>query len=156
MIPTHTWAVVTTPSSSGYRNTSRTWRRNSGSSSRKSTPWWASDTSPGIGTWPPPISPASEMVWWGARHGRIMTHAVCAAVKAATRWMRVVSIASARVIAGAASTCPPQWRQAGGDYGPEPLGALQPSIGISKMVVTVSAEARLNMMNQPCTSASSS
>jgi hypothetical protein len=30
-----------------------------------------SDTSPGIGTWPPPISPASEMVWWGARHGRV-------------------------------------------------------------------------------------
>jgi hypothetical protein len=26
----------------------------------KRTPW-ASDTSPGIGTWPPPISPASEM-----------------------------------------------------------------------------------------------
>jgi hypothetical protein len=27
--------------------------------------------SPGIGTWPPPISPTSEMVWWGAtRAGR--------------------------------------------------------------------------------------
>jgi hypothetical protein len=54
--------ILVRPSSSGWRNTSRTWRRNSGSSSRKSTPWWASDTSPGIGTWPPPISPASEMV----------------------------------------------------------------------------------------------
>jgi hypothetical protein len=32
--------------------------------------------SPGIGTWPPPISPASEMVWWGARHGRVVTYAV--------------------------------------------------------------------------------
>ena len=48
--------------SSGCHNTSRTWRRNSGSSSRKSTPWCASDTSPGIGMWPPPISPASKMV----------------------------------------------------------------------------------------------
>jgi hypothetical protein len=26
----------------------------------------ASDTSPGIGTWPPPIRPASERGWWGA------------------------------------------------------------------------------------------
>jgi hypothetical protein len=43
-----------------------------GQSSRKSTPLWASDTSPGIGTWPPPISPASEMVGWGGatRAGR--------------------------------------------------------------------------------------
>src|SRR5215218_5705359 len=45
-------AIVTTPSSSGWRKTSRTWRRNSGNSSRKSTPWWASDTSPSIGPWP--------------------------------------------------------------------------------------------------------
>jgi Lipopolysaccharide-assembly len=40
----------------------RTWRRNSGHSSRKSTPWCASDTSPGSGTCLPPISPTSEMV----------------------------------------------------------------------------------------------
>jgi hypothetical protein len=38
--------------SSGWRKTSRTWRRNSGHASKKSTPLWASDTSPGIGTWP--------------------------------------------------------------------------------------------------------
>jgi hypothetical protein len=36
--------------SRGLRETSTTWRRNSGSSSRKRIPWWASDTSPGIGT----------------------------------------------------------------------------------------------------------
>jgi hypothetical protein len=36
------------------------------------------------GTRPPPISPASEMVWWGARHGRVVTHAVQAPVKPAT------------------------------------------------------------------------
>jgi hypothetical protein len=28
----------------------------------KSTPWWESETSPGLGLDPPPISPASEMV----------------------------------------------------------------------------------------------
>jgi hypothetical protein len=52
------------------------------------------------GTWPPPISPASEMVWWGARHGRVVTHAVRSPVSRATRWIRVVSMALARVIAG--------------------------------------------------------
>ena len=30
--------------------------------SRQSTPWCASDTSPGSGTWPPPIRPTSESV----------------------------------------------------------------------------------------------
>ncbi len=55
--------MVTIPSSSGCRNTSSALRWNSGSSSRKSTPLWASDTSPGRGMVPPPISPASEMVW---------------------------------------------------------------------------------------------
>jgi hypothetical protein len=70
--------IYMTPSSSGWRKTSRTWRRNSGNSSRQSTPWWASDTSPGIGTWPPPISPASEMVWWAraTRAGRDQRRAV--------------------------------------------------------------------------------
>ena len=78
----------------------KTWRRHAGRASRKRTPWCASDTSPGIGTWPPPISPASEMVWWGARHGRVVTNAVRSPVRPATRWIRVVSRASARVIAG--------------------------------------------------------
>ncbi len=59
-------------------------------------PWWASDPAPGIGTWPPPISPTSAMGWWGARHGRVVTTAVRRPVRPATRWMRVVSMASAR------------------------------------------------------------
>jgi hypothetical protein len=63
------------PSSSGWRRTSRTWRRHSGRSSRKSTPLWASDTSPGSGTCPPPISPTSEIVWCGARNGRVVSRA---------------------------------------------------------------------------------
>jgi hypothetical protein len=61
MIPANTLVIVTTPSSSGRHSTSSTWRRNSGSSSKKRTPWCARDTSPGIGTWPPLISPTSEM-----------------------------------------------------------------------------------------------
>src|SRR5215813_6021786 len=48
--------------SSGWRKTSSPWRRHFGSSSRQTTPWCASDTSPGIGTWPPPTSPTSEIV----------------------------------------------------------------------------------------------
>jgi hypothetical protein len=58
--------IYMTPSSSGCRKTSRTWRRHSGRASRKSTPLWASDTSPGVGTCPPPINPASERAWCGA------------------------------------------------------------------------------------------
>jgi hypothetical protein len=33
----------------------------------------------------PPISPASEMVWWGARHGRVVTNAVRSPVRP-TMW----------------------------------------------------------------------
>jgi hypothetical protein len=58
--------------------------------------WCPSDRLPGIGMWPPPISPASEMVWWGARNGRVVTKAVRSPVRPATRWIRVVSRASAR------------------------------------------------------------
>jgi hypothetical protein len=67
---------------------------------QKRIPWCARDTSPGIGTWPPPISPASEMVWWGARNGRVVTKAMRSPVRSARLWIRVVSMASARVIAG--------------------------------------------------------
>jgi hypothetical protein len=62
-----------TLSSSGWRGPSSTWRVHSGSSSNKSAPWCARDTSPGIGTWPPPIRPTSERVWWGARQGSAVT-----------------------------------------------------------------------------------
>jgi len=62
--------MVTLPSSRGWRRTSRTFFLNSGSSSRKSTPLWERLTSPGLGICPPPMSPASEMVWWGERKGR--------------------------------------------------------------------------------------
>ena len=46
-----------------------------------------------------PFRPTSELVCWGARNGRVVTHAVRSPVRSATRWIRVVSMASARVIA---------------------------------------------------------
>jgi hypothetical protein len=79
--------VHRTPYSRGWRSLSRTWRRHAGRASSQRTPWCARDPSPGSGTWPPPIKPAPEIVWWGARNGRV-------------RWMRVVSLASARGVAG--------------------------------------------------------
>jgi hypothetical protein len=36
--------------SRGWRSPARTWRRHAGRASKKSIPWWASDTSPGMGT----------------------------------------------------------------------------------------------------------
>ena len=68
-------AIVTRPSSSGWRRTSRLLRLNSGSSSRNRTPWWAMLISPGWGTCPPPTIPASEIVWWGLRNGRVESSA---------------------------------------------------------------------------------
>ena len=50
-------AIVTVPSSSGWRSTSSVWRLNSGNSSRNSTPLWASEISPGEGVEPPPTRP---------------------------------------------------------------------------------------------------
>jgi hypothetical protein len=49
---------------------------------------------------PPPISPTSEMVWCGARNGRVVMRAVRAPVRSATPGMRVVSMASAKVMSG--------------------------------------------------------
>ena len=54
--------MVTLPSSIGWRSTSITWRENSGSSSKKSTPLWAREISPGLGEVPPPESPAADTV----------------------------------------------------------------------------------------------
>jgi len=49
----------------GCRRTSSTFLLNSGISSRNSTPLWAMLTSPGLGTWPPPIKATSDIVWCG-------------------------------------------------------------------------------------------
>jgi hypothetical protein len=63
--------IVTVPSSSGCLSTSSVRRLNSGSSSKKSTPLCANEISPGIGIDRPPMRPASEIVWCGARKGRV-------------------------------------------------------------------------------------
>ena len=93
-------AMVTWPSSSGWRITSSTLRGNSGSSSRNSTPLCESETSPGRGMIPPPISPASEIVWCGARNGRVLTNPAAASSTPATLWILVVSSASSNVSGG--------------------------------------------------------
>ena len=54
-------AIVTRPSSSGWRSTSSTRRSNSGISSRNSTPLCASEISPGRGMAPPPTSATFEI-----------------------------------------------------------------------------------------------
>ena len=93
-------AMVTLPSSKGCRITSSTLRGNSGSSSRNKTPLCESETSPGRGMMPPPISPASEIVWCGERNGRTLTSPAAASSTPATLWILVVSSASSKVSGG--------------------------------------------------------
>ena len=79
--------IVTWPSSSGWRITSRADRLNSGSSSRKRTPLWAREISPGPGMVPPPSRPTSEMVWCGERKGRQRKGSPSVRVRPAAEWM---------------------------------------------------------------------
>ena len=92
--------MVTTLSSMGCRRTSRTLWPNSGSSSKKSTPRWLSEISPGLGMRPPPTRPACEIVWWGARKGREVTSGVSLGSMPATLYTFVVSSASSGVSGG--------------------------------------------------------
>lgn len=88
------------PSSSGWRMTSSVSRRNSGSSSRNSTPRWASEISPGRGVEPPPVRPGAEIVWCGLRKGRRRTSGDSGVSRPMTEWICVTSSASSRVISG--------------------------------------------------------
>ena len=92
--------MVTTPSSMGWRSTSRAARANSGSSSKNSTPLWAKEISPGRGTGPPPASPAVEMVWWGARKGLARSREAPSGSSPAMEWILVTSSASWKVMSG--------------------------------------------------------
>ena len=96
------WArlMVMCPSSMGPRRVSSTFFLNSGSSSRKSTPFWAREASPGRGMAPPPTIPASLMVWCGARKGRSVTRERPAPSFPSTLHTWLVSIASLRVSRG--------------------------------------------------------
>ena len=53
-------AIATSPVSIGWRRLSSACGWNSGNSSRNSTPWWASEISPGLAWMPPPTSAAIE------------------------------------------------------------------------------------------------
>ena len=92
--------TVTSPSSSGWRRTSSTSLRNSGSSSRNSTPLCARLISPGRGEVPPPESPAADTVWCGARNGRMETIGCSRLVSPATEYISVDCIISPRLISG--------------------------------------------------------
>src|SRR5438034_290750 len=92
-------ATVMRRASSGWRSGSRTFRRNSGSSSMKRTPRCASVTSPGRIGAPPPRSAASEIVQCGARTGRALTSGRPSR-SPATEWIAVTSIASSSVSPG--------------------------------------------------------
>ena len=69
--------MVTRPSSSGCRIVSSTLRLNSGNSSRNSTPWCASEISPGVGLMLPPSKPgvAGGVMRRAKRTARHQTHA---------------------------------------------------------------------------------
>src|SRR5258706_2640677 len=83
--------MVMRPDSSGSRSTSSTRRSYSGSSSRKSTPWCASEISPGRGGEPPPTRAMGEGGWGGERKGGMPR-----------RWGRKTRVA--RLCTGAASS----------------------------------------------------
>src|SRR5437763_1058151 len=92
--------MVTLPSSNGCRSTSRLRRLNSGSSSRKRTPWCARLISPGAGVLPPPTMPASLMVWCGERNGRVASSGSSALRRPMALQMRVGSRLSGGVEGG--------------------------------------------------------
>ena len=91
--------ITTRPDSSGWRSPCRTEGLNSASSSRNSTPLWASDISPGRGGDPPPMSPALLAEWWGLRKGRTPLKAGVGS-SPATEWMSAVWNASSSLKGG--------------------------------------------------------
>jgi hypothetical protein len=90
--------MVMRPDSSGSRSTSSTRRSNSGSSSRNSTPLWASEISPGRGGLPPPTGPRRWRCGAGAK--RAPTPVLDVESAAGQQRTAAVSRASASDIAG--------------------------------------------------------
>src|SRR3989344_1466505 len=92
------WAreIVTVFSSKGCLRFSRTSRENSGNSSRKRTPLWAREISPGLGQAPPPTRATPEAVWCGDRKGLCDRNDRSFFKSPATLQILVTSIASSR------------------------------------------------------------
>ena len=61
---------------------------------------WASEISPGLGTVPPPESPAGEMVWCGERNGLAFTSETPLGSFPEMEYIFVVSSDSSKVISG--------------------------------------------------------
>ncbi|KAF1021333.1 MAG: hypothetical protein GAK30_01954 [Paracidovorax wautersii] len=103
------------PFSSGSRRASSAERGNSGSSSRNSTPLWASETSPGRGGLPPPTMATALAVWCGPAVGRCAQR--CGEKRPARLATAALSSASSVVMGGST----PAKRWASSDL-PEPGG----------------------------------
>ena len=85
--------TMTRPDSIGWRRVSSACRDHSASSSRKSTPLCASETSPGRGLPPPPISATALARWCGLLYGRCRQRERSRPWPL-TEWMAAVSSAS--------------------------------------------------------------
>src|ERR1035441_3666945 len=132
-------AMLSDPSSSGWRSISRTSRGNSGNSSRKRMPFCARLASPGRGMpAPPPIRPASEMVWWGERKGRSWRSPAPGPRVPAMLWTLVVSMASSKVSGGRMPA-----RRLASMVLPEPGGPIMRTFGAILRPVEHAAEGRL-------------
>ena len=92
--------IVILPSSKGWRRDSVTRRLNSGSSSKNKTPLLARETSPGIGILPPPAKAGADIVWCGARKGRVVMRETSFGKSPEIECTFVVSIDSSKVISG--------------------------------------------------------
>ena len=90
-------AMVISPLSSGWRSASMTSVRNSGNSSRNSTPQCARLTSPGrTRPVPPPSRLALLASWWGAKNGGRVSRSSPGSSAPASEWIAVSSSDSSR------------------------------------------------------------
>jgi hypothetical protein len=118
--------MVIVPVSSGSRSASSAARGNSGNSSRNSTPWCASEISPGRGGEPPPTSATALAVWCGAQVGRCASSAPARSARPGWRPRRSPaprrrsSPAAGRQSAAPASTCPNPARPSSAGCGRRP------------------------------------
>jgi len=95
-----TLETVTLPSSKGCLRDSMAFLLNSGNSSRKRTPLWAREISPGCGMDPPPTRADSEALVSGFLKGLLVIIGIFSSRRPATLYMRVISIASSKVKGG--------------------------------------------------------